>query len=140
MGPAWKVSVIRDDNDFDQHKITAEVLSEKWSSSDQGERRLRTAEARRAGCRLDRRREHADGRGLSGAVRSEQAEHLTRRDGEVDALHGLDAARVGLAQVLHVDSGGVVSNSSLHTSEDDVGSCGVTVPAACHIRRHCIVL
>ena len=42
--------------------------------------------------------EHADGGRLAGPVRAEQTEHLAGRHVEVDALHGLDAARVGLGQ------------------------------------------
>ena len=43
-----------------------------------------------------------DGRGLAGPVRAEQAEHLGRPHGEVDARHGLGPVRsVALVQALH---------------------------------------
>src|SRR5207244_577113 len=37
------------------------------------------------------------------AVRAEQSEDLSRRDGELDPLHGLDAAGVGLAKAAHLE-------------------------------------
>src|SRR4029077_2639816 len=51
----------------------------------------------------DRGREHADGRRLARAVRPEQPERLAGCDLEVDALDGLDSARVGPAEFAHVD-------------------------------------
>src|SRR5437763_4115727 len=53
--------------------------------------------------RPDRRRQHADRRGLAGAVGTEQPEHLTPLDREVDALHRLDATGIGLAQAAYFD-------------------------------------
>src|SRR5207248_3913195 len=49
--------------------------------------------------RLDRCREHPDRRRLSGAVGSEQPEHLTVRDLKVDTLHRFDPARIGLGEL-----------------------------------------
>src|SRR4051812_42298527 len=57
---------------------------------------------RMPGVRLRQRRQHADGRRLAGAVRSEQTEHLAVADGERDAVERLDLA-VALAQLLHRD-------------------------------------
>ncbi len=56
-------------------------------------------------CRNYRRRKHPDRRGLAGAVGTEQPEHLTGGDLEVDAPDRLDAARVSLAQLRDRDGG-----------------------------------
>src|SRR5690606_13760035 len=42
------------------------------------------------GVRSDQRREHAQGRRLTGSVRAEEAEDLTFTDVQVDAAHGFD--------------------------------------------------
>ena len=68
-------------------------------------RDVEARDARASGARHDRRRQHADRRRLAGAVGAEQAEDLARGDGEVDALHGLDAAGIGLSQAAHLDCG-----------------------------------
>ncbi len=47
---------------------------------------------RLAGGRRQQRREHPLGGGLTGAVRTEEPDHLARRDGEVDARHRRDGA------------------------------------------------
>src|SRR3954471_18372697 len=52
-----------------------------------------------AGRRLDRRREHSDGRRLARAVGPQEPEHLAGPDLEVDALHGLDATRIDLSEL-----------------------------------------
>ena len=49
------------------------------------------------------RREHPDRGGLAGAVRSEQAEDLPRRDLEVEREHRFDRPRIGLRQPPGVD-------------------------------------
>ena len=66
-------------------------------------RDVEAGHARASGGRRDRRGEHPDRRRLAGAVGAEQAEHLAGADLEVDALDGLDAARVGLGQPAHLD-------------------------------------
>ncbi|HUO73863.1 MAG TPA: hypothetical protein VMU39_24030 [Solirubrobacteraceae bacterium] len=53
--------------------------------------------------RDNRRREHADRRRLAGAVGAKRAEHLAGRDAEIDALDGLDPARIRLRQPLDGD-------------------------------------
>jgi hypothetical protein len=45
---------------------------------------------------------------LPAPVRAEQAEHLARRDVEVDALHRLDPAGVGLGEPANFDGMGFV--------------------------------
>jgi hypothetical protein len=66
-------------------------------------RDVEAGEPSAAGGRFDRRRQHPDRGRLAGAVRAEQAEHLAGGDLEVDAPHGLDAARIGLAQLGNLD-------------------------------------
>ena len=51
----------------------------------------------------DRRGEHADGGRLARSVRAEEAKHFPGRHLEIDALHGVDAAGVGLPQLAHAD-------------------------------------
>ena len=62
------------------------------------------AQSRAAAGRGDGGREHADRRRLAGAIRTEQAEHLTVLDVEVDALDGFHAAGICLAQAAHFDT------------------------------------
>ncbi len=47
--------------------------------------------------------ENFDGRGLAGAVRTQQAETLAGLDGQVETAHGFDFAVVGLAQTAALD-------------------------------------
>ena len=49
---------------------------------------------------VDERRDDADGRRLAGTVGAEQGEEITFLDDEIDALQGLDAVLVDLAQVV----------------------------------------
>src|SRR5439155_14748590 len=99
-----------------QGAVDDRVLEDHAACSTGGERLARNVEAgdpRAAAGRDDRRREHADRRRLAGAVRAEQTEHLSGGDPEVDALHGLDTARVGLVQPAHVDRG-LFESGGLH--------------------------
>ena len=68
-------------------------------------RDVEPGEPRAAAGRDDRGREHPDRRRLAGAVRADEAEHLAALDLEVDALHRLDPARVGLLEPAHLDRG-----------------------------------
>ena len=63
-------------------------------------------EPRPAAGRPHRGRQHPDRRRLAGAVRAEKPEDLAGLDVEVDRLHGLDAAGVGLAEAPDLDRGG----------------------------------
>jgi hypothetical protein len=81
-------------------------LKDDTAGPPRGERLGRDVEAcqpRAAGGRLDGGRQHPDGGRLAGAVRAEQGENLARADLEVDALHGFDAARIGLAELGNLD-------------------------------------
>ena len=64
---------------------------------------VEAGQSRRPAGRSDGRREHADGGRLARPVGSEQAEHLAGVDLEVDPLHRLDTAGIGLAQPAHLD-------------------------------------
>ncbi len=89
-----------------QRAVDHRLLEDDAAHPAGGERLLRHVETREpgaAGCRLDRRRQHADRRGLAGPVRAEQAEDLAGRDLEVDAPHGFDAALIRLAELGHFD-------------------------------------
>ena len=66
-------------------------------------RDVEAREARRARRGRDRRRQHPDRGRLACTVGAEQAEDLSGGDLEVDALHRLDAAGIGLAKPLHFD-------------------------------------
>ena len=89
-----------------QGAIDGAVLEDDAAGAPGGERVGRdvgAGDARAPARGRDRGREHADGRRLAGAVGPEQSERLAGRDLEVDALHGLDSPRVGLAKIAHVD-------------------------------------
>ena len=62
--------------------------------------------------RLDRRREHPYRGRLAGAVGTEQAEDLAAGDLEVDPLHGLHPARVGLLEPGHLTAGATRSSAA----------------------------
>ena len=58
-------------------------------------RRVRTEQDKTAARRREQQRQDAEQRGLAGAVRAEQHDHLARRDGEIDARqhpHAAEAA------------------------------------------------
>src|SRR5213075_1329428 len=60
-------------------------------------------DARAAGGRQDARGEHADGGGLAGAVRTEEAEELTVADLEIESVERDDVVRIDLAQSFGLD-------------------------------------
>src|SRR5439155_26061882 len=76
----------------------ADPTRREWALGD-----IEAADQRRSAARTDRGRQHPDRRRLAGAVRPEQAEDLAGSDVEFDALHGLDATRVHLAELPHFD-------------------------------------
>src|SRR6476659_9388828 len=76
----------------------ADAAGSEWLARD-----VEAGDVSAAAGRCDGGREHADRGRLAGAVRTQQAEHLAGGDFEVDPLYGFDAARVGLAQLAHVD-------------------------------------
>src|SRR5207248_6481001 len=85
-----------------QRAVDDRLLEDDAARAPCCERRSRdvmAGEPSAAGRRLDRRGQHPDRGRLPGPVRAEQAEDLTRFDPEIDALHGLDAARIALAQL-----------------------------------------
>jgi hypothetical protein len=79
-----------------------------------GQHAERTAHRGRVACSIDavdqhlagvgfhQRVEHAQGRGLAGAVGAEQSGDLAVVCGEVDAVHGLDDAGLGLERLVQV--------------------------------------
>ena len=56
--------------------------------------------------RLQQAFQNLDGRGLSGAVRAEQAEALAGIDGEVETADGFDLAFISLTQPATLDGNG----------------------------------
>src|SRR5438445_543978 len=91
-----------------ERPVDNRVLEDDAADATSLERLAHDVEAAEAGGAAgggDRGREHADRRRLAGAVRAEQAEHLAGGDLEVDLLDGLDAARIGLAELAPLDRG-----------------------------------
>ena len=121
-----------------QCAVDDRVLEHDAADAAGGERLARDVEAgdaRAAAGRGDGGREHADRGRLAGAVRTEQAEHLAGGDLEVDALDGLDAARVGLAQLAHVDRGLPEPRDEFGSGLHELSCFGWEGEAACRGRR-----
>ena len=76
-----------------------------------GAREIVAAEQHLAAARLEQPDHHADRRRLPGAVRAEEAEHLARRDLEVEIVHG-DERTVRFAERNALDHSGVSSTTA----------------------------